>query len=71
MLEAAFHIENKQDKKATQEHEHASKNEKSLFIHLKFHPHDIGRKAIRRIYNETLQGQDIFDAMNICYSRQQ
>jgi hypothetical protein len=55
MLEAASHIDKKQQQKPS-ESALTSEKEKSLFIHLQFHPHDIDRRAIRQIYNETLQG---------------
>jgi hypothetical protein len=70
MLEAASHINKKHEKKATQQSELTSEKEKSLFIHWQFHPHDIDRTAIHRIYNEMLQGHENFDAMTVCYYRQ-
>jgi hypothetical protein len=44
-------------------------NKRTLFLHWKYHPNDITRQALRRLYGETLAGKDGFDKMTICYSR--
>jgi hypothetical protein len=44
-------------------------NERTLFLHWQYHPNDITRQELRRIYNETLAEKDGFDKMNVCYSR--
>jgi hypothetical protein len=40
-----------------------------LFLHWQYHPNDITRQQLRRLYNETLAGKDGFDKMTICYYR--
>ena len=68
MLEAAAHIESKQPAKAPNKDELTSAT-KTLYIHWQYHPHDIDRTVLRRLYDETLKGYDGFDAMTVCYSR--
>jgi len=43
--------------------------EDTLYIHWRFHPTDIKKNTIRKIYNETLQGHDNFSQMRIAMSR--
>jgi hypothetical protein len=44
-------------------------NKRTLFLHWQYHPNDITRQALRRLYDETLAGKDGFDKITICYSR--
>jgi hypothetical protein len=44
-------------------------NKRTLFLHWQYHPNDITRQELRRLYDETLAGKDGFDKMTICYSR--
>jgi hypothetical protein len=44
-------------------------NERTLFLHWKYHPRDITQQTLHRLYDETLAGKDGFDKMTICYSR--
>jgi hypothetical protein len=44
-------------------------DERTLFLHWQYHPNDITRQQLRRLYDETLAGKDGFDKMTICHSR--
>jgi hypothetical protein len=46
----------------------ATREEHTLFLHWQYHPKDITRQTIRRLYDETLAGIDGFEKMMICYS---
>jgi hypothetical protein len=46
----------------------AKKEERTLFLHWQYHPKDITRQNLRRIYDETLAGISGFEKMTICYS---
>jgi hypothetical protein len=68
MLEAATHIENKTTIKKTINKDTLTST-KTIFIHWQYHPYDIDRTILRRLYNETLKGFDGLDAMTVCYSQ--
>jgi hypothetical protein len=68
MLEAATHVDKKEAKKTTNQKEPTSKNKK-LFIHWKYHPHNIDHRTLRKINKETFEGHNGFDTMPVCYSR--
>jgi hypothetical protein len=36
-------------------------NERTLFLHWQYHPSDITRQTLCRLYDETLAGKDGFD----------
>ena len=44
-------------------------SEDTLYIHWNYHPSDIKKNDIHRIYNETLKGHDYFRQMRIAMSR--
>jgi hypothetical protein len=46
----------------------ATKEERTLFLHWQYHPKDITRQTLRRLYGESLAGIDGFEKMTICYS---
>jgi hypothetical protein len=45
-------------------------NDNALYIHWRYHPHDISRRTISNVYNHTLNGNDGFSQMRIAMSRQ-
>jgi hypothetical protein len=73
MLEAAAYVDQKEAKKTTNQKALTS-NGKTLFFHWQYHPNDVDRRALRKIYSETLEGHDGhdgFDAMTVCYAKRQ
>jgi hypothetical protein len=47
----------------------ATKEEHTLFLHWQYHPKDITRQTLGRLYDETLKEIDGFKKMTIYYSR--
>jgi hypothetical protein len=71
MLEAAAHIENKSNNKSndkTIRQDTLTSTLKTLFIHWQYHPFNIYRTVLRRLYSGKMEGFDGFDAMAVCYS---
>jgi len=46
-----------------------SRHDDTMYIHWPFHPTDISKNKIRRIYNQTLQGHDGFKNLKMAISR--
>jgi hypothetical protein len=46
----------------------ATTDKRTLFLHKQYHPSDITRQTLRRLYDKTLAGIDGFNKMTICYS---
>jgi len=46
-----------------------SNNDNTLYIHWRYHPHDVSKHTIRNVYNATLKGTDGFSQMRIALSR--
>jgi ribosomal protein L44E len=47
----------------------AKKEVRTLFLHWQYHPKDITRQTLRRLYDETLAGISGFEKMTFFYSR--
>jgi hypothetical protein len=44
-------------------------DERTLFLHLQYHPNDIAQQTIHRLHDETLSRRDGLEKMTIFYSR--